>query len=84
MSLPPAKVLFLQLCHLPDLIDLQTRVLRLPAIERLLADPSLADHFRHGNTRLSLLQHANYLLHRKTLLLHTKSSTLSGQVLVED
>jgi transposase len=30
------------------------------------------------------LQHANYLFHRKTLLLHTNSSTLLGQVLVEE
>src|SRR5579875_1499122 len=56
--------------HLTDMVHFQTCVLRLPAIKRMSADPSLPDHLRHRNTYFSLLQHPNNLLNRKTLLLH--------------
>ena len=59
---------------------LQARVLRLPTVERLLADLSLPDHLGHRNTHLHLLQHSNYLLHRKTLLLHPKPPPYPGQI----
>jgi hypothetical protein len=47
-----SQILLLQLRHLPDLVDFQARILSLPTIERLFADPGLPDHLRHRNTYL--------------------------------
>ncbi len=66
--LQPA-VLVLQLPRLPDLVRLQAYVLLLPAIEGLLADPHLPDQLGHRYTNLSLFQHSDDLVHRKTLLI---------------
>ena len=51
-----SQILLLQLRHLPDLVDLQARILSSPTIERLFADPGLPDHLPHRNTYLCLHQ----------------------------
>jgi hypothetical protein len=66
------------LFHLPSLIGLHANVLLLPSIERLLADPNLANHLRHWRSQIGLLQHGHHLLHRKPLLLHAKHTVLNG------
>ena len=63
-----SQILLLQLRHLPDLVDFQARILSLPTIERLFADPGLPDHLRHRNTYLCLHQHSDHLFHAETLL----------------
>ena len=66
-------VLILELLELANLISLQSLVLFLPAIQRLLRDSHLADQLRHRHAQLSLLQHRHDLFHGKTLSLHGKS-----------
>jgi hypothetical protein len=41
---------------------------------RSATDSNLPDHLSNGNTQLRLLHHGHNLLHRKSLLLHSKSS----------
>ena len=66
-----------------NLIRLQPLVLFLPAIQRLLRDPRLADQFPHRHSQLRLLQHPYDLLHRKALPLHGKSPFLRWLILPE-
>src|SRR5262249_20350673 len=54
-----------RLLKLPHLVCLQPLVLLLPAIQRLLGDPNLADQLRDRHPHLSLLQHGYDLLHGK-------------------
>src|SRR5665213_4518210 len=68
-----SHVLLLQLSHLPYLVHFQASVLRLPSVERLLANPSLPYDLSNRNSNMRLLQHSNHLLHTESLLLHAKS-----------
>jgi hypothetical protein len=66
------RVLFLQLLHLPELIDLQPTVLLLPTVKRLFGNPHLADQLHNRYLQFRLLQDRYDLLYSKTLLLHGK------------
>jgi hypothetical protein len=74
-----AGVLILKLLELPDLIGLQTRVLLLPTVKRLLGNPHLAGHIGHGHPELRLLQHHHNLRDRKPFPLHGKLLDPKGQ-----
>src|SRR5271166_6757925 len=70
--------LFLQLLQLANLIHLQSGMLLLPAIERLLADSYSADQFHHRHPRLGLLYDGHDLLYGKPLPFHSANSSLLG------
>ncbi|MCZ6489434.1 MAG: hypothetical protein O7A06_02755, partial [Acidobacteria bacterium] len=54
--------------QLPDLVDLQTNGMLLPALEPLLGSPHLPDPFPYRHPHLSLLPYPYYLLHAESLL----------------
>jgi hypothetical protein len=51
----------------------KTNVLRLPPVERLLADPDFPDQLHDWHSDFGLLQHANDLLHPESLPLHQQN-----------
>jgi hypothetical protein len=61
------------LLQLPDLIDLQTDVLLLPAVEGLFGNPCLPTHLHHRHSDLNMLQNRDNLLYGKPLSFHGKS-----------
>ena len=60
-------VLFFEHLQSPHFGDAESRILPLPAIERLFRDSHLADNLRHGRARLMLTESKRYLLLRITL-----------------
>lgn len=71
-------VLLFQVPQPLRIADLQTDVLRLPAIERLLADPMLAAYLRRIKPCFGLLQNSDNLLFCLPALLHPFSSSATS------
>src|SRR5207245_2039728 len=67
------SVLFLQLAQSPGLVHFQAPVLRLPVVERGVADPHPAAEVFHRNSCLRLLQHPDDLLFTKAAPFHGAS-----------
>src|SRR2546427_4221943 len=67
------SVLFLQLAQSPGLVHFQAPVLRLPVVERGVAEPHPAAEVFHRNSCLRLLQHPDDLLFTKAAPFHGAS-----------
>jgi hypothetical protein len=69
------RVLLAQLPQLPQLVQPKTRVLLLPQVKRLLADPMLAADLHHHVARLRLTQYPQNLLFTVSALTHNRLSS---------
>src|SRR6266446_1933305 len=67
------SVLFLQLTQSPGLVHFQAPVLRLPVVERGVANPHPSAEVLHGNSSLRLFQHPDDLLFTKAAPFHGAS-----------